>query len=68
MKHRLPIDKTVKRLQKETHQFSYDADRLKKSLWHGTHSSIIECLDIFGIANNVQNFLKNSMKSWKVEL
>ena len=31
MKHQLPIDKTVKRLQKETHQFSYDADRLKKA-------------------------------------
>ena len=31
MKHQLPIDKTVRRLQKETHQFSYDADRLKKA-------------------------------------
>ena len=32
------------------------------------HSCIIECLKMFGIANNVQDFLNNSMKSWKLEL
>ena len=29
---------------------------------------ISECLEMFGIANNVQDFLNNSMKSWKLEL
>ena len=32
------------------------------------HSWINQCLEMFGIANNVQNFLNNSMKSWKLEL
>ena len=32
------------------------------------HSWISECLEMFGIANNVQDFLNNSMKSWKLEL
>ena len=32
------------------------------------HSWISEYLKMFGIANNVQHFLNNSMKSWKVEL
>ena len=29
---------------------------------------IVECLEMFSIANNVQDFLNNSMKSWKLEL
>ena len=32
------------------------------------HSWISECLEMFGIANNVQDFLNNRMKSWKSEL
>ena len=32
------------------------------------HSWISECLEMFGIANSVQDFLNNSMKSWKLEL
>ena len=31
-------------------------------------SWISECLEMFGIANNVQDFLNNNMKSWKLEL
>ena len=34
----------------------------------GSHSWISECLEMFAIANNVQDFLNNSMKSWKLEL
>ena len=33
-----------------------------------SHSWISECLEMFAIANNVQDFLNNSMKSWKLEL
>ena len=32
------------------------------------HSWICECLEMFGIASNVQDFLNNSMKSWEIEL
>ena len=32
------------------------------------HSWISECLEMFGIANNVRDFSNNSMKSWKLEL
>ena len=32
------------------------------------HSWFSECLEMFGIANNVQDFLNNSIKSWKLEL
>ena len=32
------------------------------------HSSISECLEMFGIVNNVQDFLSNSIKSGKLEL
>ena len=32
------------------------------------HSQISECLEMFDIANNVQDFLNNSMKSRKLEL
>ena len=32
------------------------------------HNWIRECLEMFGIANNVQDFLNNSMKSWKLKL
>ena len=32
------------------------------------HTWISEYLEVFGIANKVQDFLNNSMKSWKLEL
>ena len=32
------------------------------------HSWISECFEIFGTPNNVQDFLNNCMKSWKLEL
>ena len=32
------------------------------------HSWIIECLDLFGVAENIKNFLVNSMEKWKVML
>ena len=31
-------------------------------------SWIIECLDLFGVAENIKSFLVNSMKKWKVML
>ena len=32
------------------------------------HSLIFECLEMFGIAENVKKFLIDSMKTWKTEL
>ena len=32
------------------------------------HRMINECLEIFGIANNVRDFLNIDMKSWKLEV
>ena len=32
------------------------------------HSWIIECLDLFGVAENIKSFLVNSMEKWKVIL
>ena len=32
------------------------------------HSWIVECLEIFGIANNFREFLKDIMQSWGTEL
>ena len=32
------------------------------------HSWIIECLDLFGVAENIKNLLVNSMEKWKVML
>ena len=43
-------------------------DRHKKTYDLVPHSWISECLEMFGIANSVQDFLNNSMKSWKLEL
>ena len=32
------------------------------------HSWIIECLDLFGVAENIKTLLVNSMEKWKVML
>ena len=32
------------------------------------HSWIIECLDLFGVAENIKSLFVNSMKKWKVML
>ena len=32
------------------------------------HSWVVECLEMFGIAKNVREFLKDSMQSWRTEL
>ena len=32
------------------------------------HSWVVKCLEMFGIAKNVREFLKSSMQSWRTEL
>ena len=40
----------------------------KKAFDMVPHSWILECLDLFGIAENIKRLLMTSMKSWKTEL
>ena len=40
----------------------------KKAYYMVTHSWIIECLDLFGVAENIKSSLVNSMEKWKVML
>ena len=68
-KDQLLIDKTVLRdcKKRDTNLAMAWAD-YKKAYDMVTHSWISECLEMFGIANNVQDFLNKSMKSWKLVL
>ena len=68
-KDQLLIDKTVLRDCKKRHtNLAMAWIDYKKAYDMVPHSWISECLEMFGIANNVQDFLNNSMKSWKLEL
>ena len=40
----------------------------KKTFDMTAHSWINDCLEMLGIANNVQDLLINNMESWKLEL
>ena len=40
----------------------------KKAFDMVPHSWIIECLDLFGVAENIKSLLVNSMGKWKVML
>ena len=68
-KDQLLIDKTVLRDCKKRHtNLAMAWINYKKAFDMVPRSWISECLEMFGIANNVQDFLNNSMKSWKLEL
>ena len=32
------------------------------------HLSIVKCLDLFGVAENIKSLLVNSMEKWKIML
>ena len=38
----------------------------RKAYDFAPHSWILECLDMFGIADIVRSFLEKSMKKWKL--
>ena len=68
-KDQLLIDKTVLWDCKKRHtNLAMARIDYKKAYNMVPHSCIIECLKMFSIANNVQDVLNNSMKSWKLEL
>ena len=63
--HKMMIDKMVLRDCKKRHtNLAIAWTNYKKANDMVPHSWISECLEMFGIANNGQDFLKNSMKSW----
>ena len=39
-----------------------------KKAYMVSHSWIIECLDLFGVAENIKSLLVNSMEKWRVML
>ena len=68
-KDQLLIDKTALRGCRKRHtNLAMTWIDYKKAYGMVPHSWISDCLDMFGIANNVQDFLNNSMKSWRLEL
>ena len=66
-KDQLLIDKTVLRdyIKRHTNLAIAWID-YKKAYGMVPHSCISECLEMFGIANNVQDLLYNSKKLWKL--
>ena len=68
-KDQLLIDKTVLRDYKRRHtNLAMSWIDYKKAYDMVPHRWISECLEMFDIVNNVQDFLNNSMESWKLEL
>ena len=68
-KDQLLIDKTVLRDCKRRYtNLAMAWIDYKKACDIVPNSWISECLEMFGIANNVQDFLNIRMKSWKLQL
>ena len=68
-KNQLLIDKTVLKDCKKKHtNLSMAWIDYKKAYDFGPHSWINECMEMFGIAENVRNILKASMEPWKLSL
>ncbi len=68
-KDQLLIDKTVlKDCKRRKTNLAMAWIDYKKAYDMVPHSWIIECLETFGIAENVRTFMSDSMRSWKLEL
>ncbi|XP_063595812.1 uncharacterized protein LOC134772704 [Penaeus indicus] len=68
-KDQLLIDKTVlKDCKRRKTNLAMAWIDYKKAYDMVPHSWIIECLELFGIAENVRKFMSDSMRSWKLEL
>ena len=67
--NQLFIDKMVLRDCKRRHtNLAMTWKNCRKIYDMVTHSGISKWLEIFGIANNMQDLLNNKMKSWRLEL
>ena len=68
-KHQLLIDKTIMKDCKKRHtNLSMAWIDYKKAYDFVPHSWIKECMEMFGIAENVRTFLEKSMEQWKLLL
>ena len=68
-KDQLLIDKTILKDCKRRHtNLAMAWIDYRKAFDFVPHSWISECLEMFGIAENVRQFLANSMKNWKLKL
>ena len=68
-KDQLLIDKTVlKDCKKRRTNLSMVWKDYKKVYDFVPHSWIDECMKLFGMADNVRNFLEKSMEQWKLSL
>ena len=68
-KDQLLIDKTVlKDCKKRRINLSMVWKDYKKVYDFVPHSWIDECMKLFGMADNVRNFLEKSMEQWKLSL
>ena len=65
----LYIDKTVtKEVKSRNKNLAMAWIDYKKAYDMVPHSWITECLDLFGVAENIKSLLMNSMEKWKVML
>ena len=62
------VIKEVKSRNKNLAMAWIDYKNYKKAYDMVPHSRIIECLDLFGVAENIKSLLVNSMEKWKVML
>ena len=68
-KDQLLIDKTILKDCKRRHtNMAMAWVDYRKAYDMVPHSWIIECMKLFGVANNVSDFIKGSMEKWKTEL
>ena len=65
----LYIDRAViKEVNSRKKNLAMDWIDYKKAYDMVSHSWIIECLDLFGVAENIKSLLVNSMEKWKLIL
>ena len=65
----LYIDRAVsKEVKSRNKNLAMDWIDYKKAYDMVSHSWSIECLDLFGVAENIKSLLVNSMEKWKVML
>ena len=68
-KDQLLIDETVLKNCKKRHtNLSMEWIDYRKAYDLVPHSSVNECMEMFGIAENLRTFLKKSMQQWRLSL
>ena len=58
----------IKEVKSRNKNLAIGLDRNYKKVYVVPHSWIIECLDLFRVAENIKSLLANSIEKWKVML